>query len=158
MVGGRSRGRERAGGSRTAAAASRAVRVDALFAQAGVIGCRDAEELTETALLLAEQPLPTGPRLAVLGNAGGLGVLAADTAARYGLEVPALSEDLRDRIAQHVSGAADTANPVDAGAGGSGRELGPITSALLATDEVDAVLVVLAATADPGPAGHGEQP
>ena len=68
VVGGRSGSGQRAGASHTAAAATAAVRVDALFAQAGVIACRDAEELTETALLLAEQPLPTGPRLAVLGE------------------------------------------------------------------------------------------
>jgi acyl-CoA synthetase (NDP forming) len=120
--------------------------VDALFAQAGVVGCRDAEELTETALLLAEQPLPTGPRLAILGNAGGLGVLAADCAARYGLAVPVLSDQLRDRIAVHVTGTVGTANPVDAGAGAAADDLGEIAGRLLDSDEVDAVLVVLAAT------------
>ena len=146
VVGGHSGSSERAGTSQTAAAATPAVRVDALFAQAGVIACRDAEELTETALVLSEQPLPDGPRLAVLGNAGGLGVLASDTAARYGLEVPALSEDLRTRVARLVSGAATTTNPVEAGVGGAGADLGPISAALLATDEVDAVLLVLAAT------------
>ena len=68
VVGGRSGSGERAGVSHTAAAATPSVRVDALFAQAGVIGCRHAEELTETALLLSEQPLPTGPRLAHPGQ------------------------------------------------------------------------------------------
>ena len=68
VVGGRSGSGQRAGASHTAAAATAAVRIDALFAQAGVIACRDAEELTETALLLAEQPLPTGPRVAVLAT------------------------------------------------------------------------------------------
>jgi acyl-CoA synthetase (NDP forming)/GNAT superfamily N-acetyltransferase len=146
VVGGRSGSGQRAGASHTAAAATAAVRVDALFAQAGVIACRDAEELTETALLLAEQPLPTGPRLAVLANAGGLGVLAADTATHYGLEVPVLSEGLRSQIARYVSGTVGTANPVDAGAGGGAEDLGRIAARLLATDEVDAVLLVLAAT------------
>ena len=80
-----------------------------------MIACRDAEELAETALLLAQQPLPAGPRLAVVGNAGGMGVLAADTAARHGLEVPALSERPRTAIAAARAGAAGTSNPVDAG-------------------------------------------
>jgi len=146
VVGGRSGSGQRAGASHTAAAATAAVRVDALFAQAGVIACRDAEELTETALLLAEQPLPAGPRLAVLGNAGGLGVLAADTATRYGLEVPVLSDVLRTQIGRYVAGTVGTANPVDTGAGGGAKDLGRIATRLLGTDEVDAVLVVLAAT------------
>ncbi|MDR5416294.1 hypothetical protein RHO86_24770, partial [Salmonella enterica subsp. enterica serovar Thompson] len=57
VVGGRSAGGRRAGASHTAAAATPAVGIDALFAQAGVIGCRSAETMGRTALLLAEQPL-----------------------------------------------------------------------------------------------------
>ena len=60
VVGGRSAGGSRAGASHTAAAATPGVGVDALFAQAGVIGCRDAEDLARTAVLLTEQPLPRG--------------------------------------------------------------------------------------------------
>lgn len=146
VMGGRSGGGQRAGASHTAAAATPSVRVDALFVQAGVISCRDAEELTETALMLADQPLPDGPRVAVLGNAGGLGVLAADAASRHGLEVPALSPELRARIGEHVSGTVGTTNPVDAGAGGGAEALGHITAELLDSDEVDAVLVVLVST------------
>ena len=146
VVGGRSGSGRRAGASHTAAAATPAVRVDALFAQAGVIPCDDAEDLTESALLLAEQPLPAGERLAVLGNAGGLGVLAADTAARYHLDVPELSDDLRARLAPHVYGTVGTSNPVDAGAGATADDLGEIAAQLLDSDEVDALLVLLAAT------------
>ena len=146
VMGGRSSSGKRAGVSHTAAAATPAVRVDALFAQAGVVGCRDAEELTETALLLGEQPLPAGPRLAILGNAGGLGVLAADCAARHGLAVPLLSDGLRERIAVHVTGTVGTANPVDGGAGGTGDGLGLIAAELLDSTEVDALLLVLVQT------------
>ncbi len=146
VVGGRSGSGRRAGISHTAAVATLSVRVDALFAQAGVIGCRHAEELTETALLLSEQPLPSGSRLAILGNAGGLGVLAADTASRYGLDVPVLSPDLAERLAAHVSDTAVTANPVDVGATGAAAALGALASTLLDTDQVDALLVVLAGT------------
>ena len=153
VVGGRSSGGRRAGASHTAAAAASGVGVDALFAQAGVIGCRSAEEIAETALLLAGQPLPDGPRLAVVSNAGGLGVLGADEADRVGLVVPELSAGLRATLAAHVLGTTGTSNPVDAGAGASPDDLGAIVSALLDSDEVDAVVVVLVRTsvADPGP-------
>ena len=153
VVGGRSSGGRRAGASHTAAAAASGVGVDALFAQAGVIGCRSAEEIAETALLLAGQPLPDGPRLAVVSNAGGLGVLGADEADRVGLVVPELSAGLRATLATHVLGTTGTSNPVDAGAGASPDDLGAIVSALLDSDEVDAVVVVLVRTsvADPAP-------
>ncbi|QIX26722.1 GNAT family N-acetyltransferase [Nocardioides sp. JQ2195] len=146
VVGGRSVGGQRAGASHTAAAASSSVGVDALFAQAGVIACNDAEELAETALLLGEQPLPAGNRIAILSNAGGMGVLAADGADSCGLHVPELSDSLRERIADLVPGTTGTGNPIDAGAGAGPARLAAICSLLMASDEVDAVVVVIVAT------------
>lgn len=146
VVGGRSSGGRRAGASHTAAAASPAVGVEALFAQSGVIGCTDAEDLAEAALLLTEQPLPAGRRIAVVSNAGGMGVLAADAAGDVHLELPEFSADLRARIAALVNGTTGTANPVDAGAGAAPAALSAILDDVLASGEVDAVLAVLVAT------------
>jgi acyl-CoA synthetase (NDP forming)/GNAT superfamily N-acetyltransferase len=146
VVGGRSGGGQRAGASHTAAAATPAVRVDALFAQAGVIGCSDADDLARTALLLEGQPLPAGRRVAVLGNAGGIGVLAADALADVGLDVPAFSGSLRRRLTAHVAGTAGTSNPVDVGAAGPPEALTASLDAVLSSDEVDSVLCVLVRT------------
>ena len=146
VVGGRSAGGSRAGASHTAAAASPAVGVDALFAQAGVIHCRDAEDLARTAILLSEQPRPAGRRLAILSNAGGMGVLAADVAADEGLEVPELSAELQARLATLVNGTAGTGNPIDAGAGVGPTQMAELLDAVLASGEVDAALVVPVAT------------
>lgn len=146
VVGGRSAGGSRAGASHTAAAASPSVGVDALFAQAGVIGCRDAEDLARTAVLLTQQPLPRGRRLGILSNAGGMGVLAADAAAGAGLDVVEFSPALQARLAALVHGTTGTSNPVDAGAGVEPPELGAMLDAILASGEVDAVLVVPVAT------------
>jgi acyl-CoA synthetase (NDP forming)/GNAT superfamily N-acetyltransferase len=146
VVGGRSAGGRRAGASHTAAAASTAVGVDALFAQAGVIACTGAEDMAEAALLLQEQPLPPGNRVAIVSNAGGMGVLAADAADDCGLRVPELASTLRDRIADHVTDTVGTGNPVDAGAGADPGNLASICKLLVASDEVDAVVVILVAT------------
>ena len=147
VVGGRSTGGRRAGASHTAAAASSTVGIAALFAQAGVIGCDSAEEMAELALLLAEQPRPRGVRLGVLSNAGGMGVLAADAADDHGLTVPALSADVTAALSRHVHGTVGIANPIDVGAAAEASDLAAATAVLLDTDEVDAVLVVLVATA-----------
>ena len=146
VVGGRSDGGRRAGASHTAAAATPAVGVAALFAQAGVIGCEGAEDLAETALLLTREPLPRGARLGVVSNAGGMGVLAADAAATCGLTVPELSADTRERISRHVLGTVGTSNPVDAGAAVAADELGAIVETVLESGEVDALIVELVAT------------
>lgn len=146
VVGGRSASGVRAGSSHTAAAASPAAGVDALFAQAGVIACRSAEDLAETALLLSEQDLPAGPRVGIISNAGGMGVLAADALDARGMEVPAFSSELCDRLAQHLSGTAGTSNPVDLGAGAAGSSLAKAVDEVLLSGEVDALLVVIVAT------------
>jgi acyl-CoA synthetase (NDP forming)/GNAT superfamily N-acetyltransferase len=142
VVGGRSASGSRAGASHTAAAATPGVGVDALFAQAGVIACRDAEDLARTAVLLTEQPLPRGRRLAIVSNAGGMGVLAADAAAEAGLDVVEFSSALQTRLAALVRGTTGTSNPVDAGAGVPPAEFGAMLDAVLASGEADSVLVV----------------
>lgn len=147
VVGGRSSGGRRAGASHTAAAASSTVGVEALFTQAGVIGCDDVDDLVDTARLLAEQRLPRGARVAVISNAGGMGVLAADRADDLGLDVPELSPDLQQRLRAASPAVSGTANPVDTGAGVSGAELGALVAEVLASGEVDVVVVVLVPTA-----------
>jgi acyl-CoA synthetase (NDP forming)/GNAT superfamily N-acetyltransferase len=146
VVGGRSASGQRGGASHTAAAATPAVGIDALFSQAGVIACSSAEEMGRTALLLAEQPLSAGRRLAIVSNAGGLGVLAADAADVQGLGVPELSTELRAELGGQVSGTTGTSNPVDLGAGASADNLTGVVEPLLASPEVDALLVVLVPT------------
>ncbi len=61
--------------------------VDAMFRQAGVIQVETLDEMFDVAQLLAHQPLPMGPRVAIVGNSDALGLLAADSAAAAGLVV-----------------------------------------------------------------------
>ncbi|WP_043603598.1 MULTISPECIES: acetate--CoA ligase family protein [Protofrankia] len=81
VKGGASAAGARAAASHTAAAASPAVRVSALFRQAGIIAVDGLGELFDVVTLLAHQRLPAGRRLAIVGNAGGPLILAADAAA-----------------------------------------------------------------------------
>ncbi|GAB7006667.1 bifunctional GNAT family N-acetyltransferase/acetate--CoA ligase family protein [Nocardioides sp. AN3] len=146
VVGGTTTSGRRAGTSHTAAAATPAVGIDTLFAQAGVIKCRGAESVVLTAMLLEQQPLPAGRRLGVVSNAGGLGVLAVDAAESEGLLVPALSGPTREVLARHVSVTVGTSNPVDLGAGASPEDLTAVAQTLLSSGEIDALLVVLVPT------------
>lgn len=154
VVGGRSAAGRRAGASHTAAAATPAVGVRALFAQAGVIGCKDAEELADTTLLLTREPLPRGERVGVLSNAGGLGVLAADAAEDEGLHVVELSAEVQRRLTRLVNQTSGTANPVDAGAGVEPARLAAIADVLAGSGEVDALVVVIVATGTTDIADH----
>ncbi|MFC8433770.1 GNAT family N-acetyltransferase [Streptomyces sp. NPDC057253] len=60
--------------------------VSALLRQAGVIRVDTITELVDTGLLLARQPLPTGPRVAILGNSESLGLLTYDACVAEGLK------------------------------------------------------------------------
>ena len=73
------------GASHTAAAATPLVTREALFEQAGVIVTESLGDLIGTAAFLSSQPCPAGRRVAVVSNAGGAGVLAADACVDGGL-------------------------------------------------------------------------
>jgi acetyl coenzyme A synthetase (ADP forming)-like protein len=140
----------RAASSHTAAISSGDVAVDALFRQTGVIRTDTLEELFDVATLLSSQPLPSGRRVAILTNAGGPGILAADACESNGLEVPALSDDTRDQLAAFLPAEAGIGNPVDMIASASAEGYGRALRVLGNAPEVDAVLVIFipAGTAD----------
>ena len=71
------------------------------------------EQLLDTAQVLAHQPLPPGRRVAIVWNAGGPGILAADACVGAGLEVPELSAATQAELRSFVSPDASVANPVD---------------------------------------------
>jgi len=75
---GRTGAGRRAAGSHTAALAADDVATEALFHQTGVIRAQTLGEMFDLAAALSSQPLPKGRRVAVLTNAGGLGILCAD--------------------------------------------------------------------------------
>ena len=133
---GRSEVGGRAATSHTGALAGSDIAVDALFRQAGVIRVNTIEEMFNAAKNLAHQPLPKGPRLAVLTNAGGPGVLAVDAAIGYGLSVPPLSEETRQKLAQFLPKEASLVNPVDMIASATGEQFGKALAVIL-EDPVD---------------------
>ena len=143
---GRSTAGRRAGTSHTAAAAAPDVAVDTLFRQAGVLRMDTLGELLDAARLLTEQPLPAGDRVAIVGNAGGLNVLAADAAEAAGLQVVELSAALQQQFADFAPHLAGVANPVDLGADAPPATIGRAIRALGSSGEADALVVTLVAT------------
>ncbi len=147
---GRTQAGSRAASSHTGALASSDVAVNTLFHQAGVIRVETIEGLFATANLLANQPIPAGPRVGIVTNAGGPGILAADALEAHGMEIVELSSALRDRIATALPEEASTINPVDLIASGGPDQYEHATSALLESGEVDAVMVIYVPTTPEG--------
>ncbi|MFF4804320.1 GNAT family N-acetyltransferase [Streptomyces sp. NPDC001351] len=144
---GRTAAGRRAAASHTAAAATRTMTRAALFTQAGITATRSVGELLDTAALLHSQPLPAGPRIAIVTNAGGAGVLAADACAEAGLMVPAPTPHLVDDLLALLPDGAAAGNPVDATAAVSEDQLAQCVDRLMRHGDADAVLVALVPTA-----------
>jgi acyl-CoA synthetase (NDP forming)/GNAT superfamily N-acetyltransferase len=147
VISGRSDAGQRAAASHTAAAATPLVTQEALFGQAGVIAATNLGELLEAAALLASQPLPLGHRVAIVSNAGGGGVLAADACADHGLCVATLSGTTQRRLRGLLPTGAVTAGPVDTTAMIGVDAFESCLREVAADAGVDAVLAVTVPTA-----------
>jgi acetyl coenzyme A synthetase (ADP forming)-like protein len=139
---GRSSAGARAASSHTGALATTDAIVDALFRQAGVIRTETFEELFDVGVLLAHQPAPRGPRVAILTNAGGPGILAADACEANGLELPTLDDSTVTALRAFLPANASVANPVDMIAVAGPEDYRRALRVLLADGRVDAVLVI----------------
>ncbi|GAA5215309.1 bifunctional acetate--CoA ligase family protein/GNAT family N-acetyltransferase [Streptomyces thinghirensis] len=106
--------------------------VSALLRQAGVIRVDTITDLVDAGLLLARQPLPVGPRVAILGNSESLGLLTYDAC---------LSEGLRPH------------SPLDLTTAASADDFHAALSRALADDTCDAVVVTAIPTVGEGSAG-----
>jgi acyl-CoA synthetase (NDP forming) len=107
-----------------------------------VIRTDTLEELFDVAALLAHQPLPEGRRVAILTNAGGPGILAADACEANGLEVTELSPETQTALRQRLPPAAGVRNPVDMIASATPDQYGKCLDVLLADESVDAVIAI----------------
>ncbi|MFF7829899.1 GNAT family N-acetyltransferase [Streptomyces rochei] len=144
---GRTDAGRRAAASHSAAAATGTLTRQALFTQAGITATRSIGELLETAALFHAQPLPAGNKVAVVTNAGGAGVLAADACVEAGLLLPAPTPELvQDLLAVLPDGAA-VGNPVDVTAAVTEDELRDCLDRLTTHRGVGAVVVALVPTA-----------
>jgi len=139
---GRSAAGARAASSHTGALASLDVAVDALFKESGVVRTDTLDELFAVTNLFAQQPLPAGRRVAVLSNAGGPAILAADALEARGLELTHLSDELQANLAEHLLPEASTANPVDMVASAGPDQYAACLGHLMDSDEIDSIVVI----------------
>jgi acetate---CoA ligase (ADP-forming) len=118
----------RAAASHTAGLAASELAVDGLFRQAGVVRADTIDEMFDVAACLDAQPLPPGRRVAIVTNAGGPGILAADACVAGGLDVQ--------------QSAGGMANPIDLIASANGAAYHTTIAALLAAEDVDAIVAI----------------
>ena len=139
---GRSTVGARAAASHTGALATADAFVDALFHQSGVIRTDTVTELFDVAALLSRQPVPRGRNVAILTNAGGPGILAADACQGHGLHVVPLSDATQQTLRAFLPAAASVHNPVDMLASAPPADYAEALRILMHDPAVNAVIVI----------------
>lgn len=140
---GRSTAGARATSSHTGALlATSDVTIDALFRQAGVIRTDTLGELFDVAALLSSQPPPRGPRVVIVTNAGGPGILCADACETSGLQVAELPARLRAQLRRFLPSEATLSDPVDMVATASAEDYRRAIEAVGRAGVADAIIVI----------------
>ena len=129
--------------SHTGALVSDVAAIEAACRAAGIFRVRTPAELVDLAQALLAPSRPRGARVAIVGDGGGHGVVAADLAVASALELPSFSEKLSRQLAEALPSTAVTGNPVDFAGGGEQdvRSFERVTRLLLTSGEVDSVLL-----------------
>ena len=139
---GRSRAGALAASSHTGALAVDDIAVDAMLTQAGVLRASSVEELFEMAIGFGALAMPRSRRTAVLTNAGGPGILAADALVMYGLQLAELSEATIASLRPLFPAEASIRNPLDMIASATPAGYKAALTALLADPGVDAAVPI----------------
>jgi acetyltransferase len=110
---GRTEAAAKAAASHTGALAGSVEVLDAAFRRTGVLRLNSISDIFYVSEVFAKQPRPNGPRLTVLTNAGGPGVLATDALITQGGELAELSSETMDGLNKLLPPAWSRGNPID---------------------------------------------
>ncbi len=143
VKGGRSSAGFRATQSHTGALlAASDITVDALFRECGVIRSDTLEGVFDVLAFLDSQPIPRGRKVAIVTNAGGAGILAADACEARALSVPELSPSTQEALRKFLHKDASVRNPIDMVASASAENYLETMRVLSRDPRVDAMIVI----------------
>jgi acetyltransferase len=154
---GRSAAASRAATSHTGALTGSDEVFDAALRRCGVLRVRNISDLFYMAETLARQPRPRGPRLMILTNAGGPGVLATDSLIGNGGELAALSDDSIAALSTFLSAHWSHGNPIDVLGDAGPEEYGRALEIAIRDPQNDGLLAILAPQGMSDPAKVAEK-
>jgi acetyl coenzyme A synthetase (ADP forming)-like protein len=133
----------RAASSHTGALAGSDIAFSVAFRGAGVIRVETAEELFDLAEVLSTQPLPSGPNVGIVTNAGGPGILATDACEKYGMKMASMSPEIVAKLREKLNPASGFFNPVDILGDASPEEYKFGLETILESEDVNEALIIL---------------
>ena len=132
-----------AASSHTGSLAGDETAYEVVFDRAGIVRCDSVKTQFDLAQAFVSQPLPAGPNVAVITNAGGPGIMAADAIERQGLSFATLSQETIDTLGATLPAAANIHNPIDVLGDALADRYELSLAAALNDDGVDAVIILL---------------
>lgn len=133
----------RAASSHTGALAGSETAFKAAFGQTGVIRAAGIEDLFETALAFSSGRLPKGDGLLIVTNAGGPGIIAADTAERLGIRLPQMSNETTEALRASLPPNASLYNPVDIIGDATSERFEAVLGKAVRDPNINGILVIL---------------
>ena len=146
----------KAASSHTGSLAGSETAYESAFERAGIIRCESIRQQFDYAQAFANQPLPGGPGVAVITNAGGPGIMAADAIEREGLSFARLTKETEEKLASRLPAAANWHNPIDILGDALADRYEFALDVVLDDPNVDVVLVLLTPQAMTEPARTAE--
>ncbi|MEI7981688.1 MAG: bifunctional acetate--CoA ligase family protein/GNAT family N-acetyltransferase [Bacteroidota bacterium] len=129
--------------SHTGAMASEDAVYDAAFQRAGLARVYEIGDIFSVAELIGRNKFPQGPRLGIITNAGGPGVMATDALIEANGVLAGLSQETMDRLNENLPAYWSHGNPVDVLGDARAKRIAKATQIVLGDPGVDAVLVIL---------------
>jgi len=146
-----------AASSHTGALASEDAVYDAAFQRAGLARVFEIGEMFDVAELIGRHKIPKGPRLAIVTNAGGPGVMASDALIEAGGKLAELSPKTIEFLNQSLPPAWSHGNPVDVLGDAKSKTVAKAVNAVLQDENIDAVLLIITPQAMTNPPGIAKE-
>ncbi len=142
----------KAASSHTGSLAGADIAYGAAFQRSGIIRADTFEELFDYATAFAMQPLPEGNRVAIITNAGGPGIMAADAVEQSGMTITTLGQGATTALRKKLPAAASVGNPIDVLGDAPPERYVDALKAAQADESVDAIVIIFTPQAMTHPA------
>ncbi len=146
----------KAASSHTGSLAGSEVAYECVFERAGIVRCNSIKQQFDYAQAFANQPLPKGSKVAIITNAGGAGIMAADAVEQRGLDFAKLGRESVEKLAAKLPVSASLHNPVDILGDALADRYEFALDVILDDNDVDIVLVLLTPQAMTQPTATAE--
>ncbi|MHA1408987.1 MAG: acetate--CoA ligase family protein [Candidatus Odinarchaeia archaeon] len=116
--------------------------INAAFKQAGIIRVHDIDCLFDAAIAFSTQPLPRGKNVAIVTNAGGIGVITTDWLTTVGLKVPVLKTEIQEKIKNKIIEIGAPFNPVDMTGSAGYKQYYEVIKILMSEPEIHIIVPI----------------